>query len=233
MSGGMKLDNIIFTGRSYDEYVRMFSLTAKDVANQTFFVCPAGASSFPAMANRMGGRVVAGDTVYGASRVDLEDRGRVSIETIRSGMRDARGGYHWDEFGDVDGLVRTRAEALDTFLTDYEIGLREGRYISCTLPSIPLGGDAVDLVLSDHLLFTYPQFFDYAFHVQSIEAMLRVAKQEVRLFPLISSAASVKPPYFEDVVQHVRALGCEVTVESVAYQFQHGANEMLRIKKRN
>lgn len=89
------------------------------------------------------------------------------------------------------------------------------------------------MVLSDHLLFTYPQFFDYAFHVQSIEAMLRVTKQEVRLFPLVSSASGVKPRYFEEVVQHARALGYEVTVEPVVYQFQHGATEMLRIKKRD
>lgn len=91
MSGGLKLDNIIFTGRSYDEYIRMFNLTAKEVQTQTFFICPAGAASFPAIANR-GGHVVAGDILYGASLVELEDRGRASIKTIRSGMRNAQNG---------------------------------------------------------------------------------------------------------------------------------------------
>lgn len=185
------------------------------------------------MATRNGGHVLAGDIVYGASLMDLERRGRASIETIRLGMHDARDGYHWDEFGDVDGLIRTRTEALDTFLADYEAGSIQGRYIPCTLPSIPLDANAVDMVLSDHLLFTYPQFFDYEFHLRSVEAMLRVARAEVRLFPLISSASGTRPPYFDDVVQYVRALGCEAVVEAVAYHFQHGANEMLRIRKKD
>lgn len=232
MNGGLKLDNIIFTGRTYNEYMRMFNLTAEDVAHETFFLCPGGASSFPAEATQNGGRVLAGDIVYGESRADLDYRGRASIGTIDAGMRDAQEGYHWGEFGDVDGLIRTRTEALDTFLDDYETGLVERRYLPCTLPSIPLDGEVVDLVLSDHLLFTYPQFFDYEFHITSIEAMLRVAKREVRLFPLISSASSMKPPYFEEVVQHIRMLGHEAVVETVAYHFQNGANEMLRISKR-
>lgn len=143
-------------------------------------------------------------------------------------MREAQDEYHWGEFGDVDGLVRTRTKALDTFLADYEPGVVEGRYLPCTLPSIPLDDAVVELVLSDHLLFTYPQFFDYEFHIKSIEAMLRVAKREVRLFPLISSASSMKPPYFKEVVQHIRMLGHE----AVAYHFQNGAHEMLRISKR-
>lgn len=49
MSGGLKLDNIIFTGRTCNEYMRMFNLTAEDVAHET---CPGGASSFPAVAKR-------------------------------------------------------------------------------------------------------------------------------------------------------------------------------------
>ncbi len=231
MSGGLKLDNIIFTGRTYEEYVRMFNLTADDVATLMFFVCPGGASSFPAVAHQRGGHVVAGDIVYGSSLADLEHRGRSSLEAIRGGMGGARAGYHWDAFGDVDGLIRIRAEALDAFLADYEQGLGEGRYIPCSLPSVPLGEGAVDMVLSDHLLFTYPQFFDKAFHVESLESMVRVARREVRIFPLIGSATSLRPQYFDEVMDSLRALGCEAAVETVAYHFQQGANEMLRIRK--
>ena len=232
MSGGLKLDQIIFTGRTYEEYIRMFHLSAVDVAQRSFFVCPAGASSFPAVATRNGGRVIAGDIVFGESREDIEARGRASLETIRWGMHDVLDGYHWAEFGDAGGLIRSRGKALETFLADYAAGLSEGRYIPCALPEIPLDANSVDIVLSDHLLFTYPQFFDYDFHVQSIEAMLRIARMEVRLFPLIGSASSLKPPFFDAVVNHVRSLGCDIAVEIVPYHFQHGANEMLRIRKR-
>ncbi len=231
MSGGLQLDHIIFTGRTFDEYIRMFNLSPTDVSQGSFFICPGGASSFPAAAHRNGARVIAGDIVYGASRAELARRGRESLEKIRVGMREARDGYHWEQFGHVDGLLRTRTEALEAFLADYEAGLVEGRYIPCALPSIPLDSESVDVVLSDHLLFTYPQFFDEAFHIQSIEAMLHTARREVRLFPLISSASGSKPPYFEAVVEHVRALGHGAAVETVPYHFQNGAHEMLRITK--
>lgn len=232
MSRGLELDRIIFTGRTYDEYVRMFNLSRDELETNSFLVCPGGASSFPAHATRKGYRVQAGDILYGAGKEELERLGFASADTIRTTMKEAMDGYLWDEFGDVEGLLRVRIRSLSDFLADYEKGLEEGRYIPCTLPEIPLADGAVDIVLSDHLLFTYPQFLDMEFHVRSIEEMIRVAKKEVRLFPLISSAGGTRPPFFDDLVRHLRELGLKPSVERTPkYHFQVGGNELLSIRK--
>jgi hypothetical protein len=232
MSRGLELDRIIFTGRTYDEYVRMFNLTPDDLKSNSFFVCPGGASSFTAHATKRGYRVQAGDILYGLSKEELERRGQASADTIRAKMKDAMSGYHWDEFGNVEGLLRARLSSLSDFLEDYEQGLEEGRYLPCTLPTIPHADEAADFVLSDHLLFTYPQFFDLDFHVSSMEEMIRVAKKEVRLFPLVSSSDGTRPPFFDDVIRHLHELGLKTSIEHTPkYHFQAGSNKMLRIQK--
>jgi hypothetical protein len=232
MSGGLKLDNIIFTGRTYDEYVRMFNLSQGDLEKNTFFICPGGASSFTAQAAKNGFQVRAGDILYGLSKEELERLGQTSTETTRAKMKDVVDGYNWGEFGDVEGLLRERIRSLLDFLSDYEKGLEEKRYIQCTLPQLPLADGVVDIVLSDHLLFTYPQFLDYKFHLGSIEEMVRVAKNEVRVFPLISSATGTRPPFFDDIFHHLQELGLKTVIEATPkYHFQLGSNEMLRIQK--
>lgn len=231
MSGGLKLDNIIFTGRTYDEYVRMFNLSKDVLTANTFFVCPGGASSFTAQATKNGYRVSAGDILYNLSKDELQYHGEASINTTREKMGDVVDGYNWDEFGNVEGLLQARSKSLSDFLADYQKGTEDGRYIQCTLPKLPLADEEVDVVLSDHLLFTYPQFFDSEFHVRSIEEMIRVAKKEVRLFPLVSSASGTRPPFFDNVIRHLHGLGVKTAIKTTEYHFQVGSNEMLVIQK--
>jgi hypothetical protein len=234
MSRGLKLENVIFTGRTYSEYVRMFNLKEEVLSAYTFFVCPGGASSFTSVANKKNYKVRTGDVLYGLSKEELEERGRSSVNIIRSKMGDVINGYNWDEYGDVEGLLNERVLSLKEFLSDYESGLEEGRYLKCTLPVLPLADNEVDIVLSDHLLFTYPQFFDYNFHLQSIKEMLRIAKSEVRLFPLISSGSGTRPQFFEKLNDHLNnKMGFKTTIETVPYHFQIGSNKILRIQKSN
>lgn len=159
------------------------------------------------------------------------NHGASSITTTREKMGDVVDGYNWGEFGNVEGLLQARSKSLSDFLADYQKGLEEGRYIQCTLPQLPLADTEVDVVLSDHLLFTYPQFFDYEFHVRSIEEMIRVAKREVRIFPLVSSASGARPPFFDDVIGRLYELGFKTTIETSEYHFQVGSNQMLKIQK--
>lgn len=231
MSGGLKLDNIIFTGRTYDEYVRMFNLSKDVLSTNTFFVCPGGASSFTAQATKNGYQARAGDILYDLTKDELQSHGESSINTTREKMGDVVDGYNWDEFCNVEGLLQARSKSLSDFLADYQKGLEDGRYIHCALPNLPLTDGEVDVVLSDHLLFTYPQFFDLEFHVQSIDEMIRVAKKEVRLFPLVSSASGIRPPFFDDVIRHLCELGLRSVIETSEYHFQVGSNEMLIIQK--
>lgn len=59
MSGAkvkMELSSIVFIGRTFDEYMSMFSLTKEELMGRRILDCPAGACSFTARANQLGAR---------------------------------------------------------------------------------------------------------------------------------------------------------------------------------
>ena len=50
-----------------------------------------------------------------------------------------------------------------------------------------------DLVLSGHLLFTYPDHMDEAAHLAALRELVRVSRHEVRVFPLVDTTATPSP----------------------------------------
>lgn len=53
------LNRIVFIGRTWDEYMRMFGLTKEDLVGRKILDCPAGACSFTAVSNQLGMDVTA------------------------------------------------------------------------------------------------------------------------------------------------------------------------------
>lgn len=115
------------------------------------------------------------------------------------------------------------------FLSDYEEGKEEGRYIDASLPTLPFEDKAFDLALSSHFLFLYSEHLDEAFHQAAIEEMLRVAN-EVRIFPLLT-LTNERSPYIERIIELLEKEGCKAEIVQTGYEFQKGANEMLKITR--
>lgn len=59
--------------------------------------------------------------------------------------------------------------------------------------------------------------------------MLRVAK-EVRIFPLMTLENNPSP-HLEPVIAHLRSNGYKVEVVKTNYEFQKGADEMLKVSR--
>jgi hypothetical protein len=70
---------------------------------------------------------------------------------------------------------------MEKFLADYERGLREQRYITGELPSLPFDSGSFGLAVCSHLLFLYSDLLSEDFHIRSVLELCRVAG-EVRLF---------------------------------------------------
>lgn len=71
---------------------------------------------------------------------------------------------------------------------------------------------------------------DYDFHLQKIKELLRVTKDEIRIFPLVD----LEGKRYEHLDQLIRFLQDKryFTEEmKVHYEFQKNANTMLKIKK--
>ena len=118
---------------------------------------------------------------------------------------------------------------MDCFVTDFETGKLDGRYMTGELPSLNFEDNQFQLALCSHFLFLYSDMLSYDFHYLSIREMLRIAK-EVRIFPLLTLMLE-KSPYLQTLMNNLTKDGFSVKVERVKYELQKGGNEMLRIQR--
>lgn len=132
------------------------------------------------------------------------------------------------EIPDVAALGRTRMDSMREFLADFPAGRQEERYRTAALPSLPFPDAKFDLALCSHYLFLYGTR-GLSFHVASIIELTRVAT-EVRIFPLVELNGR-KSPLLPAVMEAASASELVTEIGPVRYEFQRGANEMLRIRR--
>jgi len=222
------LDQVRPWGRLFEEYERMFTLTAADLQSH-ILGCGDGPASFNAEASRAGSRVVSCDPLY---QFDAGQVRRQVGETRAQMMEQTRRHQHefvWTMIKSPEELDSMRMTALETFLADYEAGKAEGRYVAAELPRLPFADQVFDLALCSHFLFLYSEQLTEAFHEHAILEMCRVAR-EVRIFPLLKLGATPSP-HVEPVAESLRRRGFEVSVEVVPYEFQRGGNQMMRVRR--
>ncbi len=224
---GFTLEKVVPWGRSHDEYISMFGLTEAD-QELRILGCGDGPAAFNAELTQRGGSVVSVDPIYVFDASQIRSRIAESYETVMSQMRKNQSDYVWGAISSVEELGRIRMSAMDTFLSDYETGKNNGRYIAGELPLLPFESGAFDIALSSHFLFLYSAHLSAGFHLQALREMLRVAR-EVRVFPLLTLDG--KPsPHVTFIRESLESHGFCVEVRRVLYEFQRGGNEMLVIK---
>ena len=118
---------------------------------------------------------------------------------------------------------------MERFLLDYEAGLSEERYRCQVLPNLGLADHQFELCLCSHLLFLYAEQLSLEFHLAAIAELLRVAA-EVRIFPLLTLGGE-PCPYLEIILKALHRDGFEARVQSVAYEFQRGGHQMLKVNR--
>ncbi|MBT2696575.1 SAM-dependent methyltransferase [Bacillus sp. ISL-40] len=222
------LERIVFIGRTFEEYLDMFSLSEEELKGKKILDCPAGACSFTAVGNKSDLDVTACDIAYYHSGEDLKNKGLQDIEHAMKHMEKAHSNYKWDYFKNIEGLRNNRLKALHDCVNDM-MESRE-RYIPVTLPTLPFKNEQFDILLSAHFLFMYADRLDYQFHIDTLDELLRVTKEEVRIFPLVDLEGK-RYIHLDKVRNHVIEKGYSVEEVKVTYEFQTNANSMLKIKK--
>ncbi|MBJ8342891.1 class I SAM-dependent methyltransferase [Antrihabitans sp. YC3-6] len=202
----------------------MFDLAEKDVRGR-ILDCPGGAASFTAQACELGADVVAVDPVYATPAAEvaehsLAEAGRSSAWTTASAAR-----YVWDFYGDVAGHHDSRRAAAQRFATD--LVAHPLRYTAASLPALPFADNTFDLVLSSHLLFTYVDRLDFAFHVAALTELARVSAGEVRVYPLVDHAGGRLDDLVAGLRTELSRNGIASVIRSVEFEFQRGSNTML------
>jgi hypothetical protein len=224
----LDLERIVFIGRTFEEYLDMFSLTKEELEGKKILDCPGGACSFTAVGNISGLDVTACDIAYYHSGEDLKNKGVQDIELVIEHMEKAKNNYKWDYFNDLEGLRAHRLSALRDCAND--MNKSSERYIPVNLPSLPFKNAEFDILLSAHFLFMYADRLDYQFHIETLNELLRITKEEVRIFPIVDMEGK-RYEYLDEIISYLADNGCTVKEVKVPYEFQIHANSMLKIIK--
>lgn len=227
-SAKLDLERIVFIGRTFEEYTDMFSLSIEEWKGKKILDCPAGACSFTAVGNKSGLDVTACDIAYSYSGEALEMKGMQDIKHAMEHMEKAKNNYSWDYFKDVEGLRKHRLSALKNCTND--MMEHSERYFPAALPSLPFKDGEFDLILSAHFLFMYADRLDYQFHIKTLNELLRVTKEEIRIFPLVDLEGK-RYEHLDQLVSFLKAKECTVEEVRVSYEFQTNAHSMLKIIK--
>ena len=213
-------------GRTFEEYLSMFSLTDHDLAGR-ILGCSDGPSAFNVRLTQMGGDVVSIDSLYQLTsqqiRKLIDETYPEAIQTFHY----KKSLFIWKYLKSVHRLGNMRLSAMNDFLADLEWGKMEGRYIGGSLPMIPLTSQEFDIAVCSHHLFTNTIHKSTQFHIDSIKEMARVAK-EVRVFPLLENGA-VLSRHLLPTIGSLRDSGYKVRIEKVDYEFLPGGNQMLLV----
>jgi hypothetical protein len=228
---GLNLDRIVFIGRTYFEYVRMFDLDESDLKRRAVLDCAAGPSSFSAEAHKLGFRVTACDTLYHVPPEKLAEKGRADIEHTFQKVDDVPHLYVWKYYKDRNEIIGLRHQALETFAEDFPYGLREGRYVHAELPRLPFPDKAFSLVLVSHFLFLYGDRLDLEFHQACLKELVRVSSGEVRIFPL--QGLDARPyPHMDKVLSFLESENIDAKIADVPFEFQRGSNKIMRLRRK-
>lgn len=221
------LSQVVPWGRSFEEYRSMFALSDADLRGR-FLGCADGPASFNAEATRRGTAIVSADPLYRFDGEAIRERVTATYGQILDQMQRNMHEFVWDNIRSLDELGRLRIEAMEAFLADYDAGKRDGRYVAAELPTLPFPDGHFDLAVCSHFLFLYSEHLPEAFHRSSILELCRVAA-EVRIFPLITLDGTPSP-HIPRIVDDLKST-CEVSVETVPYEFRRGGNQMMRVRK--
>ena len=206
----------------------MFNLSATDLRRR-ILGCGDGPASFNAELTSLGGDVVSIDPLYAISGKRIERRVEEVYEVVMAQVRRNMDDFVWTHVPSIEELGRRRLWAMRRFLSDYPVGMDEGRYLDASLPVLPFADSVFDLALSSHFLFLYTAEFDLDFHLNALREMLRTA-DEIRVFPLLQ-VGGAPSPYVTPAIDAMELEGVQATVETVPYEFQRGGDRMLRLRR--
>jgi hypothetical protein len=215
---------VLVTSRSYAEYEAMFDL--KELPDSILDCC-AGGSSFTAEATARGLDAVAVDPAYELEPTELVDAVRRSLPATAGIVDEHQGSFVWQWYGSPERKDQYRIEAADSFLQD--IATAPERYVPGGLPDLPFADRRFGLVLCSHLLFTWADKYDRAWHLAALRELIRVSDAEVRIFPLVMQGAGATVPFLPEVLDELDGVTWEI--RKVPYEFQVGADEMLVVTR--
>ena len=170
------------------------------------------------------------DMLYDTDPELLKNRCMEDFYTLLRVHFDLESKVDWSFFRNSGEMIKERVMGYHKFLEDYKKRIGE-IYVKAQLPHLPFQDEQFSLVLCSHLLFLYEDRLNYQFHRESVQEMLRVTSDEVRIYPLVRLRGEGNRSSFVNRIINDLKNSDEFKIVPVDYRFRKGGNQMMKIIK--
>ena len=223
---GLQLDRVVLLGRTLEEYRRYFLLEPDHLIGKRVLDVAGGVSSFCAEANNLGINVTSFDPIYSLSAEKIRERSEPDLESVHRAIGSVPT-YRWGYYKSPDYMRELRNRASTMFFSDYET--HPQRYVAGELPRLPFADREFDVTLVSYFLFAYEERLSYEFHRESILQVMRVTRDEARIYPTVTFEA--QPSEYLPALRSDPALRqFEFTEIKTDFEFLVNSNSYLRVR---
>ena len=225
---GLQLDRVVLLGRTFEEYRRYFLLEPDHLIGKRVLDVAGGVSSFCAEANNLGINVASFDPIYSLSSEKIVERSEPDLESVYRAIGSVPT-YRWGYYKSPDCMRELRKRASTMFFSDYQT--HPQRYVAGELPRLPFADREFDLTLVSYFLFAYQDRLDYEFHRDSILEIMRVTRDEARIYPTVTFEA--QPSEYVPMLCSDPALRQFAFTEiKTDFEFLVNSNSFLRVTRK-
>jgi hypothetical protein len=225
---GLQLDRVVLLGRTFEEYRQYFLLEPEELRGKRVLDVAGGVSSFTAEANDRGILATSVDPIYSLSPEEIARRSGPDLDKV---IADVRGlpTYRWTAYRDPEHVRELRERAITRFLADFP--KHPNRYRVGALPELPFEDREFDVTLVSYLLFAYDAHFSYEFHRDAVLEVMRITKDEARVYPTINFEGEPSQ-YVTRLQSDTACRELEFEIVRTDFEFLVGSNCFLRVTRR-
>ncbi len=224
---GLQLDRVVLLGRTFEEYRRYFLLEPDSLVGKKILDVAGGVSSFCAEAHELGINVTSFDPIYALPPEKIIERSEPDLESVYRTIGSVLT-YRWGYYKNPEFMRELRKRASTIFLADYKT--HPEHYVAGELPRVPFADGEFDLTLVSYFLFAYQDRLDYEFHRESILEIMRVTRDEARIYPTVTFEA--QPSEYIPMLRSDPALQrFEFTEIKTDFEFLVNSNSYLKVNR--
>ncbi|KEF37786.1 hypothetical protein M670_03092 [Schinkia azotoformans MEV2011] len=223
---------VAMTCRSYQEYKEMFMLKEGLLRNGRILDIASGASSLTAELNQKGYEAIAVDPLYTLTSEEIYDLGKKEIKIASQKLSQNENLFIWDNYKSLKHHDEIRERSLNQFIESYREDNNKEKYISATLPFLPFDNDTFSLVFCNHFLFLYREQFDYKFHLDAINEMIRITQKggSILIYPLVDFKDGIYL-HLNKLIDDISEIGINIKINKTEFRFLPSATNFLTIEK--
>ena len=201
---------------SLADYRQIFDLTDQDL-QKTLLDFPSGISSVNAELYALGHSLVSADPIYNLSMQAMQ-------AAVKQILQELIGNLAQNE--DKEAIIQQWRHSSELFLSDYELGKKQGRYRVQSLPPFDKVEQTFELLLCPDFLFD--SLISLEFSSQDIMNELCKLAAEVRIYPLPEAKTAVAAE-LGPIMLAFQQRNFGVEIRAVNYSIRNHNNAMLRI----